>query len=233
MESKTAQNFLPGSLFTFEGIDGSGKSTQARRIQDLFTKEGHVVSLSREPGGTPLGETVRTLLLSEKPPLSPLAELFLFLSDRAQHVDQIIRPALESAQTLLVDRFIDATVAYQGYGLGHPLPMLESLHTLILGTLRPKRTFLLDLSPETAFQRIRKRSGPKNRIEQRGTDFFDRVRNGYMELARQEPERIMVIDATLPEETITRLIAAEIHRLLDFKVFNGDPALKTADGERN
>ncbi|MHB1606449.1 MAG: dTMP kinase [Leptospirales bacterium] len=217
MESKTAQNFLPGSLFTFEGIDGSGKSTQARRIYDFLSREGHPVSLSREPGGTPLGETVRTLLLTETTPLSPLAELFLFLSDRAQHIDQVIRPALESTQTILVDRFIDATVAYQGYGLGHPLPVLETLHRLILGPVRPKRTFLLDLSPENAFHRIRKRSGPQNRIEQRGIHFFERVRNGYMELARQDPERIMLIDATLPEETITRMISDEIRGILDFK----------------
>ncbi len=217
VKDQADQDLLSGSLFTFEGIDGSGKSTQARHIRDFLIRNGHPVTLSREPGGTPLGEAVRTILLSETPPLSPLSELFLFLTDRSQHVEEVIRPGLSSGMTLLVDRFIDATIAYQGYGLGHPLPVLETLNRMILKSIRPKRTFLLDLHPKTAFQRIRKRSGSQNRIEQRGETFFERVRNGYLELARNEPERILVLDATLPEEEITRLITTEIRKFLDLK----------------
>ncbi|MHB1285985.1 MAG: dTMP kinase [Leptospirales bacterium] len=223
MKDQTDQDFISGSLFTFEGIDGSGKSTQARHIRDFLIRNGHPVTLSREPGGTPLGEIVRNLLLSETPPLEPFSELFLFLADRSQHVEGIIRPGLASGMTLLVDRFIDATIAYQGYGLGQPLPVLETLNRMILKSILPKRTFLLDLHPETAFQRIRMRSGSRNRIEQRGEPFFERVRNGYLELARNEPERILVIDATLPEKEITRLITTEILNLLDLKPTRKDP----------
>lgn len=157
-----------GILITFEGIDGSGKSTQAREIHNALSLAGLKVRLSREPGATPLGEEIRKILLSDSVPVGNLAELLLFLADRAQHVQDVLRPSRSSGEILLVDRFTDATTAYQGYGMGHPLPLIETLHKTILQDIEPFRTFLLDIDPLAASERIRKRgekkTGSKNGV---------------------------------------------------------------------
>jgi dTMP kinase len=203
-----------GCLITFEGIDGSGKTTQIRRLDKELTREGLKPVLSREPGGTPLGASVRDLLLARDPPISPLSELFLFLADRAQHIEQVIRPALQSGRIVLVDRFTDATVAYQGFGMGHPLSLLDTLHRAVLGKIRPAKTFLFDLPFETAMERVHRRLGTETRIEKRGTGFFEKVRRGYLELAVKEPERFVVLDATLSEEELAIRILMELRPLL-------------------
>ncbi|OOH72191.1 dTMP kinase [Leptospirillum ferriphilum] len=204
-----------GILITFEGIDGSGKSTQAREIHNALSLAGLKVRLSREPGATPLGEEIRKILLSDSVPVGNLAELLLFLADRAQHVQDVLRPSRSSGEILLVDRFTDATTAYQGYGMGHPLPLIETLHKTILQDIEPFRTFLLDIDPLAASERIRKRGEKKNRIEERGLEFFRNVRNGYLELAKQNPHRFCVLDATLPREELTRSILKDLEpRLL-------------------
>lgn len=155
-----------GILITFEGIDGSGKSTQAREIHNALSLAGLKVRLSREPGATPLGEEIRKILLSDSVPVGNLAELLLFLADRAQHVQDVLRPSRSSGEILLVDRFTDATTAYQGYGMGHPLPLIETLHKTILQDIEPFRTFLLDIDPLAASERIRKK-GRKEKPDRR------------------------------------------------------------------
>lgn len=205
---------MTGLLITFEGIDGSGKTTQARDVLDLLIRKGYPATLSREPGATPLGSVVRSLLLSEGPSIGSLAELFLFLADRSEHVEQVLRPRLSSGQIVLVDRFTDATTAYQGYGMKHPLETLQSLHRMILGEIVPTRTFLLDISPEKALERIQIRGEKKNRIEERGLAFFSRVREGYLEIARKNPQRVNVLDATRPKEEIFQLILDDLAHVL-------------------
>ena len=199
-----------GCLITFEGIDGSGKTTQIRRLDKELTREGLKPVLSREPGGTPLGASIREILLAQDPPISPLSELFLFLADRAQHIEQVIRPALQSGRIVLVDRFTDATVAYQGFGMGHPLSLLDTLHRTVLGRIRPAKTFLFDLPFEAAKERVHRRPGSETRIEKRGEAFFEKVRRGYLELAIKEPERFVVLDATLSEEELAIRILMEL-----------------------
>jgi dTMP kinase len=203
-------NPATGILITFEGIDGSGKSTQARDIHNALSLAGLNVRLSREPGATPLGEEIRNILLSDKVPVGNLAELFLFLADRAEHVQDVLRPSRSNGEVLLVDRFIDATTAYQGYGMGHPLSLIENLHKTILQEIEPFRTFLLDIDPLAASERIRNRGEKKNRIEERGLEFFRKVRNGYLEIAKQNPHRFRVLDATLPREELNRAILNDL-----------------------
>jgi|UniRef100_A0A7C3QSV1 dTMP kinase len=205
---------MTGTLITFEGIDGSGKTTQARDVLDVLIQRGHPAMLSREPGATPLGGVVRNLLLSEDLTIGSMAELFLFLADRSEHVEQVLRPRLSTGQIVLVDRFTDATTAYQGYGMNHPLETLESLHRMILGEIVPTKTYLLDISPEKALERVRSRAEKKNRIEERGLAFFSRVREGYLEIARKNPQRICILDATLPREEISRRILKDLAKFL-------------------
>jgi dTMP kinase len=212
-----------GCLITFEGIDGSGKTTQIRRLEKELTREGLKPLVSREPGGTPLGEEIREILLAQTPAISPLSELFLFVSDRAQHIDQVIRPALQSGRIVLIDRFTDATVAYQGFGMGHPLSLLDMLHRAVLGPIRPKRTFLFDLPLESARERLRRRHGTETRFEKRGPAFFENVRRGYLEIAAQEPERFVVLDATLSEEELAIRILLELRPLLAAMAGKEDP----------
>ena len=209
------KNPKPGILITFEGIDGSGKTTQARDIHAALSLSGFSVRLSREPGATPLGEEIRKILLSDKIPLGNLAELFLFLADRSEHVREVLQPSLSDGQILLIDRFTDATTAYQGYGMGHPLSLIETLHKAILQGIEPFRTFLLDIDPRAASERIRKRGEKKNRIEERGLDFFQKVRNGYLDIAKQNPHRFRILDATLPREELTRRVLDDLQAPLN------------------
>ncbi len=199
-----------GLLITFEGIDGSGKTTQAKDVHAALSLSGFPVQLSREPGATPLGGEVRRILLSEEIPVGDLAELFLFLADRSEHAEEVLRPSLSDGHILLIDRFTDATTAYQGYGMGHPLSLIETLHKTILQGIEPFRTFLLDIDPRDALERIRKRGEKKNRIEGRGLEFFQKVRDGYRDIAKQNPHRFRILDATLPREELTRSILTDL-----------------------
>ena len=199
-----------GTLITFEGIDGSGKTTQAKDVHAALSLSGFPVRLSREPGATPLGGEVRRILLSEEIPVGDLAELFLFLADRSEHAEEVLRPSLSDGHILLIDRFTDATTAYQGYGMGHPLSLIETLHKTILQGIEPFRTFLLDIDPLDALERIRKRGEKKNRIEGRGLEFFQKVRDGYRDIAKQNPHRFRILDATLPREELTRSILTDL-----------------------
>ncbi|GAA6763191.1 MULTISPECIES: dTMP kinase [Thermus] len=198
---------MAGVFLTLEGLDGAGKSTQARLMAAFLEGKGLRVRLTREPGeGLPL---VRELLLHGKA-LSPEAEYLLFSADRAEHVRKVILPALEEGLWVVSDRYLDSSLAYQGFGRGLPLPwLLEVAKEATLG-LSPQRTFLLDLPPEEALKRVK----DPDRLEGLGLSFFGRVREGYLRLAEAEPERFVVLDATKPIEALQREIQRHLLPLL-------------------
>lgn len=189
-----------GRFITFEGGEGCGKSTQVRRLGEALRRRGIEVLLTREPGGTPLSEAIRGLLKdpSGDAPCD-VAELLLFLAARAQLVRDVIRPALDAGTWVLSDRFSDSTVAYQGYGRGLPLDEVRRANDFACGGLSPDLTLLLDVSPETALARRRRREADTNtaadRIELAGDGFHARLRAGFAALAAAEPDRIRTIDA--------------------------------------
>ena len=189
-----------GRFITFEGGEGSGKSTQVKRLKEALEREGVSVLLTREPGGTWLSERIRTLIKdqTDDPPCDR-SELLLFLAARAQLVRNVIRPALEAGQWVISDRFSDSTMAYQGYGRGLPLEILKDVNDFACEGLKPDLTLLLDVSPETSHARMRRReaatSTQADRIELAGDEFHARLRKGFAELAKAEPWRIVTIDA--------------------------------------
>ena len=189
-----------GRFITFEGGEGCGKSTQIRLLADRLRAAGKEVLLTREPGGTALAEKIRTLVREESDdPPNSLAETLLFLASRAQVVEGVIRPALESGTWVLCDRFADSTFAYQGYGRGLDLDELRRINSFATGGLAPDRTILLNVSPEVSAKRMRAREAATNtgadRMEKAGDDFHSRLRRGFLELAAAEPERFSVIQA--------------------------------------
>lgn len=189
-----------GRFITFEGGEGCGKSTQIRLLADRLRAAGKEVLLTREPGGTALAEKIRTLVREESDdPPNSRAETLLFLASRAQVVEGVIRPALESGTWVLCDRFADSTFAYQGYGRGLDLDELRRINSFATGGLAPDRTILLNVSPEVSAKRMRAREAATNtgadRMEKAGDDFHSRLRRGFLELAAAEPERFSVIQA--------------------------------------
>jgi dTMP kinase len=198
--------FMP--LITFEGIEGSGKSTQARLFSASISGEA---LLTFEPGATPLGARLREILLDRGGSLTDDAELMLFLADRAQHVGAVIAPALAAGRTVVCDRFVDSTLAYQGYGRGLSLDRIRALHRALLGDLRPDLTVLLDVTVATGLARVGRR-GAGDRIESERQAFHERVRGGYLEMAAQQPERWVVIDAEADPEVVAMAVRAAVQR---------------------
>ena len=188
-----AQKLTRGLFITFEGPEGSGKSTHSKRIRDDLAAGGYDVVHTAEPGGTALGARIRDILLEKKEiRLDKYAELFLFEADRAQHVEEMIRPALEEGKIVLCDRFNTATFAYQGYGLGMDMQLIRDMDRAATGGVRPDLTILLDLDIETGLERAgAHHSG--DRMEKRGSGFHEKVREGYLAIARENPDRIIVI----------------------------------------
>ncbi len=207
-----------GKFITFEGLDGTGKSTQMGRLAAALRAAGHTVVETREPGGTPTAEKIRKVLLdSSTAGLSPLAEMALMFASRAQHIAEVIEPALAAGGMVLCDRFTDSTEAYQGSGrkLGSE-PVLK-LHHVLCGDLQPDLTLLLDSNPHTSVSRARRRnrqeskgagrSHDENRFEQETRAFFARVREGYLAIAKRESERVVIIDARgTPGQTHSRIM---------------------------
>ena len=193
-----------GLLITFEGGEGSGKSTQAELLAQSLEATGQRVLRLREPGGTPLGEELRRLLLHRRAAMSPAAELLLFLAARAELVQSVIQPALAEGAIVICDRFCDSTFAYQGYGRGLDLAELRRLNAFATGGLVPDLTVLLDLPVEAS---RRRKQRDEDAFQREDDAFHERVRQGYFELAGQEPARWLVLDATLPVEELARAIA--------------------------
>ena len=184
---------MQGLFITFEGPDGCGKTTQMKLLAEYFEKKGKEVVLTREPGGKGLGEKVREILLNYDGEVSDRCESFLFLADRAQNIDIIVNPAVKEGKIVLCDRHIDSTVAYQGYGRGLNIDRINMLNNLATNGKKPDLTLVFDVDVETSMKRVGKE---KDRMESAGIDFHNRVRKGYLELAKQEPKRIKVLDAT-------------------------------------
>ena len=198
-----------GLFITFEGGDGCGKTTQINLLDEYLRNKGFKTLLTREPGSKGLGIKLREILLNYDGEVSPVAESFLFLADRAQHVDCIIKPALEAGVIVLCDRHTDSTVAYQGYGRGLDLEQIHRLNKIATSGLKPDLTIVLDVDVETSQQRV---GAEKDRMESAGIEFFERVRNGFLEIAKQEPERVKVVDSTQPIEEIHKQILELVGR---------------------
>jgi dTMP kinase len=183
---------------TFEGIEGCGKTTQIQMLSNALEEKGVDHVITREPGGTATGDQIRRLVLDPATVIGPWCELLLYAAARAQHLEQVIRPALAEGRLVLCDRFTDATRAYQGFGRGLPLDIIERLHALGPLALEPDRTILIDIDPATALARAADRDLSKtvdeSRFEREDAAFHDRVRRGYLELARLSPGRFAVVD---------------------------------------
>ncbi len=203
-------------LVTFEGIDGSGKSTQARRLDERLQREGADTLLVREPGGTALSEDVRRILLRRESDVDPMAELLLFSAARAQLVAERVRPALDAGRIVLCDRFYDSTTAYQGAGRGVADPeWLQRLHHRVTGGLVPDRTYLVELDPAEAQQRRSASGLPDDRMEAAPNGFYERVHRAYIALAEAEPDRFVRLDGSQPIEALHAQIWTDITQLLD------------------
>ncbi|MCL4821574.1 MAG: dTMP kinase [Vicinamibacteria bacterium] len=190
---------------TFEGIEGSGKSTQAARFAARF---GARALLTREPGGTELGRGVRELLLAKHPPVAAAAESLLFFADRAQHVSERLRPALAEGRVVVCDRYVESSLAYQGYGRGLDLEALHRIGAFATGGLRPDLILLLDLPVEAGLARARSRAGGPDRLEAEDVAFHERVRAGYHAMAAADPARWRVVDARGGEDEVAERVAA-------------------------
>jgi dTMP kinase len=198
---------VPGTFITFEGIDGSGKSTQLRLLGNFLRANGCDALLTREPGGTALGLRLRAALLDEMEEVDPLTELLVFAADRAQHVRRMLRPALAAGRVVISDRYADATVAYQGAGRGFSPELISQIVQLATEGLKPDLTLLFDLSIDESTSRTARRSTgknagkvPRDRLDIENADFHTRVRDSYLQIALAEPERVKLIDTSGPVE---------------------------------
>ncbi len=205
---------------SFEGMEGCGKSTQAKNLARFLETMTIPVLLTREPGGTRIGQEIRRLLLDERNRhLTAYAELFLYLADRSQHVAEVIQPALEQGRWVICDRFMDATSVYQGFGRGIDLPLVAELNRVATRGIRPRITFVLDCPVEVGLARACKRRGREagqERFEKEARAFHETVRQGYLALARAEPQRVRVLDGTMQQEAILQALLEHLKPFLPF-----------------
>ena len=212
------------SLFiTFEGVEGSGKTTQIQRLERYLTQRGILCKVTREPGGSPIGERIRKILLNpDHREMAPLSELFLYEASRAQHVKEVIEPLLKRGTVVLCDRFIDASIAYQGYGRQVDLNWIAKLNRLSTGGIKPDITFLLDCPIDLGLKRALRRNRALNqekegRFEGEKVQFHHRVRGGYLSIAKKEPQRVKVIDTRQGEEKVFEKIRKIVDNLMGGK----------------
>jgi dTMP kinase len=196
-----------GLLITFEGIDGSGKSTHMRRLAEWMKTQSIIPQTYAEPGGTDLGKRIREMLLKDQKPIDIRTEALLFLAARSELVATVLLPALAAGAVILLDRFTDSTIAYQGYGRGIDLNELTNLARFAAHGLEPDLTFFLDIPPEQASKRCHRPQQAQDRFESAGLDFYTRIRAGYLTLAQAYQERIHVLDSSLTIEAVSKRIA--------------------------
>lgn len=199
-----------GLFITFEGMDGCGKSTQIDMLKNNLEEKGFEVILTREPGCVGLGTKIREILLNYDGDVSNVCESFLFLADRAQNVDCIIKPTIEAGKIVLCDRHTDSSLAYQGYGRQLDIERINMLNNIATSGLKPHLTIVFDIDVETSMKRVGKN---KDRMESAGLDFHSRVRNGYLEIAKNEPQRVKVLDGTKSKEDIHKNVLNLIEAL--------------------
>jgi dTMP kinase len=204
-----------GLFLTFEGPEGAGKSTQIQLLVDRLEALGHAVELTREPGGTPVAEQIREVLIGERAePMADVCELLLMLAGRADHVEKRIRPALEAGKLVICDRFVDSSAAYQGGARGLDPARVHELNRFVCGDCWPDLTILLDIEAEEGLRRAAAKSGRHDRIERAGLEFHRKVRARYLELAREEPGRIQVVDAAGDPEVVAGSVLAKVEAAL-------------------
>lgn len=214
---KTDLKTLRGKFITFEGIDGSGKSTQLRMLASELRVRGFDVLPTCEPGGTPLGRRLRAAFLETEENVAPLAELLLFAADRAQHVNFLVKPALDEGKIVVSDRYSDATVAYQGAGRGFPESTIQEIIEFATGGLKPDLTLFFDLPIEQALTRTDSRSDAgevKNRMDRETAEFYERVRGAYLTIAEDEPQRFRVVDASGSTDEIKTMVLEIVSEFL-------------------
>ncbi len=205
----------PGKFITLEGGEGGGKSTQIARLKQALEGAGLTVITTREPGGTPSGERIRALLVEGEPgSLSPVSEALLHFAQRAEHLERVIKPALARGAWVISDRFADSTMAYQGYGHRLGRKPIEALYKLVCGNFRPNLTVILDVPVELGLERAASRRGPETRYERMDTAFHERLRKGFRDIARREPRRCTVIDASQGLDGVTADVLAAVRRQL-------------------
>lgn len=201
-----------GIFISFEGGEGSGKTTQCGALADWLKAQGFSVVITREPGATPLGQKIRKILLHSPLHLPSLVELLLYEADRANHVATVVRPALKAGNIVLCDRFTDATLAYQGYARKLPKSLIRILNRIATGGLKPDLTFLFDLPPEEGLRRASRRKTGPDRLEREALTFHRRVREGYLTLAKKETTRFRIIDVRKSKLQIFRKLCAELEK---------------------
>lgn len=200
-----------GLFITLEGADGCGKTTQLNLLKEYLTSRGYKIVVTREPGGKGLGEKLREILLNYDGEVSDRCEAFLYLADRAQNIDTIIKPAINSGKIVLCDRHTDSSVAYQGYGREQNIDNINMLNELAVNGVHPDLTIVFDIDTETSMARV---GAEKDRLESAGIEFHKRVRNGYLEIAKKNPQRIKVVDASQTIEDVQRDVIKIIEGVL-------------------
>jgi dTMP kinase len=208
-----------GRFITLEGSEGAGKSTQVALVCDVLRAAGYEVVATREPGGTPRAERIRALLLEQTDePMPPNSELLLMFAARATHLENLIKPALARGAWVVCDRFTDASYAYQGAGRGMPMEHIQTLETIVQGGMKPDLTLLLDAPVNIGLQRAQRRNATqqngRDRFESEEVAFFERVRAGYLDIAKREPHRMRVIDASRPLEQVSSEVRDILQRFI-------------------
>ena len=201
-------------FITFEGVEGCGKTTQIAFLESYLKDKGHQVVRTREPGGTALGEALRKILLHQDLHVLPFSELLVLMAVRTQHMEELIMPALNERKIVLCDRFMDASYAYQGYGRGIDLGIIQTLNRYVTKGITPNLTFLLDCPADTGLKRKRAQDSPSDRFEDEALSFHEKIRQGYLNLARND-QRFFVIDAKQDMKTIEAMIKEKVDKLLE------------------
>ncbi|MFH1223930.1 MAG: dTMP kinase [Pseudomonadota bacterium] len=197
------------SLFiTIEGIEGVGKTTQLKLLEKYLTEQKIKHISTREPGGVPFAETMRKVLLHEE--IAPMTELLLYEAARSEHFEKIVQPALQRGNVVICDRFIDATIAYQGYGRGIDTELIDTLNRIATSGRKPDVTFFIDIPVKMAFERLKQRGTEPDKFEKLSHDFYERVRSGYLTIHKKEPNRVIVIDGSGSPEATHKLITDKI-----------------------